>query len=32
MEDIDEIIMIGGSGKMKIVQNYLQFLSGKTAV
>ena len=28
-EDIDEIIMIGGSGKMKIVQNYLQFLSGK---
>ena len=24
-EDIDEIIMIGGSGKMKIVQNYLQF-------
>ncbi len=28
-EDIDEIIMIGGSGKMKIVQNSVHFLSGK---
>lgn len=27
--DIDEIIMVGGSGKMPVVQNYLQFLSGK---
>lgn len=28
-EDIDEIIMVGGSGKMPIIRNYLQFLSGK---
>lgn len=28
-EDIDEIIMVGGSGKMPVIQNYLQFLSGK---
>ena len=27
--DIDDIIMVGGSGKMPIVRNYLQFLSGK---
>lgn len=28
-DDIDEIILVGGSGKMPLVQNYLQFLSGK---
>lgn len=28
-EDIDEIIMVGGSAKMPVIQNYLQFLSGK---
>lgn len=28
-EDIDEIILVGGSSKMPLVQNYLQFLSGK---
>lgn len=28
-DDIDEIIMVGGSGKMPVIQNYLQFLSGK---
>lgn len=27
--DVDDIIMVGGSGKMPIVRNYLQFLSGK---
>lgn len=28
-EDMDEIIMVGGTGKMPMVRNYLQFLSGK---
>lgn len=28
-DDIDDIIMVGGSGKMPVIQNYLQFLSGK---
>ncbi len=30
--DIDGIIMVGGSGKMPVVQNYLHFLSGKKPV
>ncbi|MCI8640175.1 MAG: molecular chaperone HscC [Coprococcus sp.] len=28
-KDIDDIILVGGSSKMPLVQNYLQFLSGK---
>lgn len=28
-EDIDELLLVGGSSKMPLIQNYLQFLSGK---
>lgn len=28
-DEIDELILVGGSSKMPLIQNYLQFLSGK---